>query len=122
MNPGLIFGWLPVIGIIAGLARLRFPRAPWIAAGLLGGAYLIYMAALGAYAGQCWDCSGVADGDTRGDTFFVAAIFFGILLATTLLGVWLGARLTVVFGRVMSAARDLRDGLRDREDGKHADV
>ena len=116
MNPGILFGWLPVIGIAVGLARLRFPRLPWIATGLLVGAYLTYMAAFGAYAGQCWSCSGVADGDTRGDTFFVSAIFFGILLATTLLGIWLGARLTVVFGRVMSAARDLREGLRDRED------
>ena len=115
MNPGLIFGWLPIIGIVAGLMRLRFPRAPLIATGVLVAAYLIYLAALGAYAGQCWSCRGVADGDTRGDTFFVAAIFFGILLVTTLLGVWLGARLTVVFGRVISAAHDLREGLRDRE-------
>ena len=122
MTPALIFGWLPVIGIVLGLARIRFPRAPWLATAFFVGAYLLYMGAFGVFAAQCWNCSSIANGDTRGDTFFVGAIFFGIMLASTLLGVWLGARLTVVFGRVMSAARDLRDGLRDREDGRHADV
>ena len=120
MNPALIFGWLPVIGIVLGLARVRFPRAPWIATAFFAGAYLLYMGAFGVFAAQCWSCSGVADGDTRGDTFFVGAIFLGIMLATTLFGIWLGARLTVVFARVMSAARDLRDGLRDREEQRSA--
>jgi uncharacterized membrane protein len=120
MTPALIFGWLPVIGVIAGLSRARFARAPWIVAGVLVVAYLIYMAALGVYAGRCWDCDGLSG--TRGETFNVGAIFFGIMLATTMLAIWLGARLTVVLGRLFGAARDVRDGLRERGDGRHADV
>ena len=116
MSPGLLFGWMPVIGIGLGLTRLRFRRVPWIASGLVIAAYLIYMAAFGVYAGRCWSCSGVRDGDTRGDTFYIAAVFFGIMLASTLLGIWLGARLTVVVGRLRDAARDMRNATRKRSE------
>ena len=110
MNPTLIFGWLPVIGVLIGLARARFPRLPWIAAALLVAAYAAYVGAIGIYASRCWDC-GSFNG-TRGESFQVAAFFFGVMLAITLAGVWLGARLTVVVGRLVAAARELRDATR----------
>jgi hypothetical protein len=118
VSPALIFGWLPVIGILLGLSRARFRRVPLIATAIIGAAYLIYMASVGVYAARCWDCEGL--GTTRGDMVYVSAIFFGITVVTTVLGIWLGVRLTVVFGRVMDAARDLRDAVRSRE--HHADV
>ena len=119
MNPALIFVWLPVMAIAIGLTRVRFPRLPWIAAGVLLAIYLLYLAAFGVYASRCWDCS-AGMSETRGESFHVIALFLGIMLATALFGVWLGARLTVVVGRLFAAARDLRDAT--RSDGKHADV
>ncbi len=118
MNPAFILLWLPVIGVTIGLARARFPRLPWIAASVLIGLYVAYVASTGVYAATCWDCSGF--NGTRGESFQVAAFFFGIMLTITLAGVWLGARLTVVLGRLLAAARDLRDAT--RSDGTHADV
>ena len=118
MNPGFIVSWLPVIGIAIGVLRIRFPRAPWIAAGIIVGAYLLYLAASGVYAAQCWDCSGGLTA-TRGDSFLVATLFFGLILIVTLAGIALGARLTVVVARLFGAARDVRAGL--RTDGEQRD-
>ncbi len=109
MNPGLLFSWLPVIGIVIGLLRVRFRRLPWIVAGTVAAAYLLYLAASGIYAARCWDCSGDVT-STRGDSFLVGILFFGLLLVVTLAGIALGARLTVVLGRLFGAARDVRDG------------
>ncbi len=109
MNPGLLFSWLPVIGIVIGLLRVRFRRLPWIVAGLVFVAYLLYLAASGTYAARCWDCSGDVTA-TRGDSFLVGILFFGLILTVTLAGIALGARLTVVLGRLLGAARDVRDG------------
>jgi hypothetical protein len=118
MNPALVLLWLPLIGVAIGLARARFPRLPLIATAALVALYIAYVASTGVYAATCWDCSSF--NGTRGESFQVAAFFFGIMLAITLAGVWLGARLTVVVGRLLAAARDLRDAT--RSDGKHADV
>ena len=110
MNIGLIFSWLPIIGIIIGLLRVRFRRLPWIAAGLLVLAYLLYFAAYGAYAAQCWSCkAGLSE--TRGESFTVATIFFGMLAALTLAGIALGARLTILLGRLSRTVHDLRKGV-----------
>jgi hypothetical protein len=119
MNPALIFGWLPVIGVVIGLTRARFPRVPLIAAAVLVALYAAYVASTGIYASTCWDCSSSISG-SRGDAWQVGAFFLGIMLAITLAGVWLGARLTGSLGRLFAAARELRDAT--RSDGKHADV
>ena len=110
MNPGLLFSWLPLLGIVIGALRVRFRRLPWIVAGVAVAAYLLYLAAYGAYAARCWDCSGDA-ASTRGDSFLVATLFLGLILIVTLAGIALGARLTILLGRLSRAVHDVRDGL-----------
>ncbi len=117
MNPALLFGWLPLIGVAIGLARARFPRLPLIATAMLVAVYVAYTAATGVYAATCWDCESF--NGTRGESFQVVAFFFGIMLAIALAGVWLGARLTVVLGRLFAAVRDLRDATRDEKEQTH---
>ncbi len=112
MNPAFIFGWLPLIGVGIGLGRARFPRLPLIATGVLVVLYAAYVASTGIYAATCWDCTSRLSG-SRGDAWLVSAFFLAIMVAITLAGVWLGARLTVVLGRLVDAARDLRDAARE---------
>jgi hypothetical protein len=107
MNPGLLFSWLPLAGIIIGLMRVRFRRLPWIAAGLFVVAYLLYFAAYGIYAAQCADCVGGL-GETRGDMLLIAGLFFGLMLVLTLAGIALGARLTVLLVRLFHTVGELR--------------
>ena len=111
MNPGLLFSWLPVLGIIVGALRVRFRRLPWIVAGLAAAAYLLYIAAFGAYAARCWDCGGDSN-TTRGDSFLVATLFLGLILGVTLAGIALGARLTILLGRLSRTVSELRKGVR----------
>ncbi len=104
---------LPVLGITAGLARARFPRAPFVAAGLVAAVYGLYMAAVGIWAALCWDCL-VGTQNSRGEVFTAAAFFFGLIAFTTLLGIWLGARLATVLRRLLHTLRELRDAARHR--------
>lgn len=104
MNIGALLGAIPVLGIIAGLAKARYPRAPFVAAGVIIGIYAVYMASVGIWASTCWDCGGV---NQRSDIFYVSGIFFGIIGFTTLLGVWLGARMSTMLGRLLHTAREL---------------
>jgi hypothetical protein len=113
MNPGLLFSWLPILGIIIGLLRVRFRRLPWIAAGLVVLAYLLYFAAYGTYAAQCWSCEGGLS-ETRGDMLLIAGMFFGLMLALTLAGIALGARLTVLLARLFHTVHELRNGGEER--------
>jgi uncharacterized membrane protein len=114
MNPGLIFSSLPLIGIVIGLLGARVRLLPWIAAGIVTVAYLLYLASFGIYAAQCWDCSGDFTA-TRGDSFMVSALLLGLMLLVTIAGIALGARFSVVLGRLVGAARDVRDSLRNRD-------
>ena len=109
MNPGLLFSWLPIFGIIVGALRVRYRRLPWIVSGLLVAAYLLYLASYGTYAARCWDCSGDA-ASTRGDSFLVATLFFGLMVVLTLAGIALGARLTILLGRLSRTVHELRKG------------
>ena len=109
MNPGLLFSWLPVLGIIVGMLRVRFRRLPWIAAAVVVIAYLLYLAAFGAYAAMCWDCEGDVTA-ARGDSFLVSMLFLGVMLVVTLAGIALGARLTILLGRVSRTVNELRKG------------
>lgn len=109
MNVGLLLGWLPVIGVAVGLLRTWLPRLPVVAAGALVAAYALYLASYGVWAAQCWDCNAGLGSDTRGESFIIATIFFGMLVALTLAGIWLGARLTVVLGRLFRTIGELRD-------------
>jgi hypothetical protein len=110
MNPGTLLALLPIMGLFAGFARVRYPRAPLIAAGVIAGLYGLYVAATGIYSAACWDC-GTFSG-TRGDAFVLGTVFFGITAATTLLAVWLGARFSIVLGRLLRTARELREEIR----------
>lgn len=112
MNPGFLLAWLPLIGVVIGLLRARFPRLPLIATGVLVVLYGVYVASTGIYAATCWDCTSRLSG-SRGDAWLVSAFFLAVMLAITLAGVWLGARLTVVLGRLVDAARDLREATRE---------
>lgn len=106
MDIGLFFAALPVLGILAGLARVKFPRAPFVAAGLVLAAFVLFMVALGIWAAMCWNCRGT--GQVRADIYLVSAIFFGLLTLTTLLGIWLGARLVTMLQRLRLTWRELR--------------
>jgi hypothetical protein len=90
-----------------------------IAAAVLVALYGVYALSTGIYASTCWDCASSISG-SRGEAWQVGVFFLGIMLAITLAGVWLGARLSGTLGRLVSAARELRDAT--RSDGKHADV
>ena len=116
MNIGTLLGIIPLLGVLAGLARARFPRAPFVVAGLVVTAYALYMAAVGIFAAQCWDCRGGL-GTTRGDGFIASAIFFGLIAVTTLIGIWLGARLATVLGRLLRTFRELREFRRPPAEG-----
>lgn len=105
MNIGAVLGAIPILGIIAGLAKARFPRAPLIAAGVVIGLYALALAVVGSWAGSCWDCRGLSE--TRSDVFLVLAIWLGVLVFTTLLGIWLGARMSTMLGRLARTAREL---------------
>jgi hypothetical protein len=100
-----MLGWLPVLGVAAGLARVKVRRLPWIAAGVAVLAYVILIGSYAGWAAQCWDCpAGVSD--SRGDATRVMAIFFGLYLALTLAGIWLGARFSNVAARFIATLRE----------------
>ena len=107
---GTLISVLPVLGIVAGLARVKFRRAPIVAGGLVILTFGIYVAALGIWAVQCRDCL-VGTQNTRGEAFQSGAVFFGMIALATLLGIWLGARLTVVLRRLFGTMGELRDEL-----------
>ena len=98
---------LPVLGIIAGLSRARYRRAPFLAAGFIVLAYAVYIGSIAIWAANCWDCRGGL-GETRSDGLYVSTIFFGLIGGTTLLGVWLGARLVTMLQRLRRTWRELR--------------
>ncbi len=107
MSIATLVAILPVLGIIAGLSRARYRRAPFVAAGVIVFAYALYIGSITIWAATCWDCrSGL--GETRGDGLFVSAVFFGLIGGTTLLGVWLGARLVTMLQRLRRTWRELR--------------
>jgi hypothetical protein len=107
MNIATLVAILPVLGILAGLSRARYRRAPFIAAGVIVLAYALYIGSIAIWAANCWDCRGGL-GETRSDGLFVSAVFFGLIGGTTLLGVWLGARLVTMLQRLRRTWRELR--------------
>ncbi len=107
MGIATLIALLPVIGIAAGLARVKYRRAPYIAAGVVVGVYVLYIGSLAIWAWTCWDCRGGL-GETRSDGLYVSTIFFGLLGITTLLGVWLGARMVTMLQRLRRTWHELR--------------
>ena len=107
MNIGALFAVIPLIGVAAGLARAKFPRAPFIFAVLVVACCGLAAAAFGSWAATCWNCRSA--GSPRSDIFPVFAFLFGIMSATTLIGVWLGARLMTMLQRLRVTWRELRD-------------
>ncbi len=107
MTIGALFAAIPLIGVAAGLARAKYRRAPFIFAALVAAAYGLSTTAFGIWAANCWDCT--SEGSTRGDVFTVFAFLFGIMAATTLIGVWLGARLMTMLQRLRVTWRELRE-------------
>lgn len=107
MNIGALFAVIPLLAVIVGLSRVKFPRAPIIAAALIAGAYVAATASIGVWAATCWDCR--ANAGPRSDVLTVFAVLFGILTAGTLTGIWLGARMVTMLRRLLVTARELRE-------------
>ena len=107
MNLASLVAILPVLGIMAGLLRARYRRAPFIAAGVVVLVYVLYVGSIAIWASTCWDCRGGL-GETRSDGLYVSTVFFGLIGGTTLLGVWLGARLVTMLERLRRTWRELR--------------
>jgi hypothetical protein len=108
MSAVLLFELLPVIGVGLGLAKAISARIPWAAAAFVIAAYSLFVVGTGVWTATCSDCTVGSGSDTRGDVFFVSAVFFGAVAATTLLGIWLGARMTTMLGRLRRTYRELR--------------
>ncbi len=119
MTFNMLLGAIPLLGVIAGLARVKFPRVPFVAAGLVVAAYGISRAVAGVWAAQCWDCRGM--NETRGDFFILAAFFLGLIAVTMLLGIWLGARLVTVLQRLRQTWRELRGDTSDGDSSTATD-
>lgn len=109
MNVGMLFAALPVLGVVMGLAGMRYRRVPLFAAGIVVAAYGVYIASAGIWAATCWDCK-VGLSQTRNDILLVSAVFIGLTALTTLVGVALGARLVVVLRRLSRTLGELRHG------------
>lgn len=107
MGIATLIAILPVLGIMAGLLRVRYRRAPFIAAGFVVLVYAVYIGSIAIWAATCWDCRGGL-GETRSDGLYVSTVFFGLIGGTTLLGVWLGARLVTMLQRLRRTWRELR--------------
>ena len=121
MNIATLIAILPVLGIIAGLARARYRRAPYIAAGIVVAVYVLYIGSIAIWAANCWDCRGGL-GETRSDGLYVSTIFFGLIGGTTLLGVWLGARLVTMLQRLRQTWRELRGTSRGAPSEENSDA
>lgn len=107
MNINTLIAALPVLGVMLGFAKVRYPRVPWLAAGSMLFVYLVFEAVTGAWAGACWSCGGET-GTARSELFYVTTLYFGIVIATTLVGIWLGSRMIVVLGRLGRTIAELR--------------
>lgn len=107
MVPNGLLSILPVLGILLGVARVWYPRVPWLAAGSILALYALLVAVSGTWAATCWSCDGNTS-TTRGELFSVSMLFFGMVIATTLAGIWLGTRLTVMLGRLRRTIGELR--------------
>ena len=119
MNVIAVLGWLPILGVAAGLTRAKFRRLPLIAAAIAVVAYLVLVASYAAWAAPCWDCkAGLSE--TRGDAVMIVSMFFGVYLALTLVGIWLGARfsgaLARFIGTLREAGNEVRPGRPARQD------
>jgi len=102
-----VLGWLPVVGVAAGLTRAKFRRLPLMVAALAVAAYLITMVSFAVWAAPCWDCkAGLSE--TRGDVVIIFSMFFGVYLALTLVGIWLGARFSGSLARLIATFREAR--------------
>ena len=103
--------WLPLAGVIAGLARAKFRRLPLIAAAIAVAAYVALVASYGGWAATCWDCqAGLSE--TRGQAAQIIAMFFGVHLLLTLAGIWLGARFSSAGARLIGTLRAANSELR----------
>lgn len=104
-------GWLPVAGVVAGLARAKFGRLPLIAAAIAAAAYVALVGSYGGWAATCWDCkTGLSE--TRGQAAQIMAMFFGVYLVLTLAGIWLGARFSSAAARLIGTVREANSELR----------
>ncbi len=108
MNIASLIALIAILAVIgAGLARGRYPRAPFIVAGVVIGLYALGMASFGVWAATCWDCQG-SFGETRGDFYYALVILLSLVAITLLLGLWLGARMATMLQRLRRTWLELR--------------
>lgn len=72
-----IFGTLTVLGFLAGAARARLPRAPYIAAFAIIIGYVALLVVTGAWVGACPSCSSHVSYDSSRAIDLMAAILWG---------------------------------------------
>ena len=121
MTIATLIAILPVLGIVAGLSRVRYRRAPFVAAGVVVAVYVLYIGSIAIWAANCWDCRGGL-GETRSDGLYVSTVFFGLIGGTTLLGIWLGARLVTMLQRLRRTWRELRGAPRAAPSEENSDA
>ncbi len=108
MNFASLVALFAVLTVIAvGLARVRFPRAPYILAGAVVVLYIAGISSFGIWAASCWDCRGSL-GESRADFYYATFILLTLAALTLLLGVWLGARMATMLKRLRRTWRELR--------------
>jgi hypothetical protein len=108
---GRNWGWWffvmpPALGFAMGLARRGLPAAPLAGAATIVTAYVLFMASLGVWATQCWDCSSGGSEWGRGLGFMAAGYIFGFIVVATLIAIGLG----VIVTRYLPGARQASNG------------
>ena len=95
-----MLAWIPVAalmlaglgGIAAGLGRARFQPAPVIANVIIVATYAAAVAAVAAWASQCWNCnlSGSYE-DDRSFLYYVTVVFLGLFAIVGVALTWIAA-------------------------------
>lgn len=90
-------GVLTLLGVLAGLARPRYPVAPVIATLVVLACYGVLLAVAGVWTLECRDCTAwVSDDSARVADMFVAA-WYGGVLSFAIIGVtWSAALLSAL--------------------------
>ena len=92
-----IFGTLMVLGFLAGVARLRVPRAPGLAASAIVAAYVALLAVTGGWVAACPGCTSHISYDSARPVDLFAAIFLGgLFTAAIILFISLGTGVSFV--------------------------
>lgn len=97
---GLVSG-LAAVGLLAGLGRGRFPRAPLALVLLATAGYLSLLTITGIYVAACPGCTSHISYDSARWADLYSAFFWGTLFLVGIVGVtWFGTMLSSAFRRL----------------------